>query len=135
MLTVALSARFERKEELKQIADRLRSEDFIVVSRWLESSTGPMAEGLKDAQRVAIAEADLHDVERCDVFAAFVESEPAPGYARGGRHVELGAALALCRHVVLVGDATENIFHVGSPRVKDVDDLVKFLREFRELTQ
>jgi nucleoside 2-deoxyribosyltransferase len=120
---------------MKQIADRLRSEDFIVVSRWLESTQDAMASGMDDGQRAAIAEADLRDVERCDVFVAFVEVEPAPGYARGGRHVELGAAFAFGRHIVLVGDATENIFHVGLPRVKDADDLVKFMREFRELTQ
>jgi nucleoside 2-deoxyribosyltransferase len=71
-----------------------------VTSRWLKAP---------DALSDAFAREDIADVTRADMLLAY----NPPAYAEkgtGGRHVELGYALALGKKVILVGPRS-NIFH------------------------
>jgi hypothetical protein len=53
---------------------------------------------------------DLEDVRRASICLAFTEPREESKPGRGGRHTELGIALALGLHVMLVGPR-EHVFH------------------------
>jgi hypothetical protein len=108
-MRVYLSARYERRLELRIYANRLRRAGIHIVSRWLESTTDDEA---IDPARAAVD--DLCDVVEADVLLAFTDGEPA----RGGRHVEFGIAIGLALgmrpgqtlRLIVVGPK-ENVFH------------------------
>jgi hypothetical protein len=52
---------------------------------------------------------DFDDVREADVCIAFTEPADGP-QGRGGRHTELGIALALGQRVIIVGPR-EHVFH------------------------
>lgn len=112
MTTVYLAARYSRREELCLYADDLRRRGHEVTSRWLAgahqvSDAGLSEEGTPE-ERQRFAEEDWADLRRAHVCIAFSE-EPRVSNSRGGRHVELGAALAWGKRVLIVGPA-ENVF-------------------------
>lgn len=118
-MKVFLSARYSRKDELRKYRTILQEAGYTVNSRWLDEETKE-EEGTNaltatpPEHRQAIALADIQDVRECDVLIAFTEQPCNPqatwSHARGGRHVEYGAAIALGKPVIVVG-YRENIFH------------------------
>jgi len=109
--SVYLASRFARREELRQVARELEACGYEVTSRWLDSYDALAPDELDpDGRAAALAAMDLEDVRRASICVAFTEdaSQVKPG--RGGRHTELGIALALGLRVVLVGPR-EHVFH------------------------
>lgn len=110
-MKVFLSSRYSRRDELRTIRTELQSFGYDVVCRWLDTEwnhkddTGSSA--APPEYRAEYAVKDLEDVRSCDVLVAFAERVRG---GRGGRHVEMGAALALGKHVIVVG-WKEHIFH------------------------
>lgn len=117
-----LSAPTARAEELRAYAEELTALDVEVVSRWL-TTLGKQEPGRAAAQDVA-------DLRRADVFIAFTGTAAAPG--RGGRHVELGIALAHEIPVIVVGDPEHLFHHLAGVDV--VDDWPAALQRLRALT-
>jgi nucleoside 2-deoxyribosyltransferase len=78
-----------------------------VISSWVtEKAVDP-----DDPAAAALAAAsDLDELTRAELFVCFGEDRSAMTLGRGGRHVELGYALALEMPIVLVGSA-EHVFH------------------------
>lgn len=108
---VYLASRFARREELRAIAKELENEGFVVTSRWLDSPTSLAGSDLDPGGRGAeLALMDLEDLRRSDICVAFTEEAEHPRPGRGGRHTELGIAIALGIEVVLVGPR-EHVFH------------------------
>lgn len=111
MASLYLAARYGRRAELQEVAARLRDFGHVITSRWINGGH----DLVDDASRAfatasaRFAEEDWVDLVAADVFIAFTEAPGAPGRGRGGRHVELGAALALRKTVIVVGPR-ENIF-------------------------
>lgn len=125
-----LAARYSRREELCAYRSTLAAHGAVVTSRWLngnhqiddrgvpigdsgatlvEADPGTAEADARAAElRAHFASEDLRDVECADVVVAFTE-EPRVAASRGGRHVELGLALALRKQVVVVGPR-ENVF-------------------------
>jgi hypothetical protein len=101
--------------------------DVKVVSRWidLKEEAGGFLTAPHD--HVRYAQADLEDIDECDVLVGFTASylgNAGPG--RGGRHVEWGYALARGKRLVLIG-AREHIFHT-LPQVAVYDWFTDFIR-------
>lgn len=106
-----LAARFARRGELRGYALELIRRGYPVVSDWLYHPRDDDADLAHDEAAMA-AEADLAHVAAADALIAFTEpsGDDAPaGASRGGRHVELGYALARGKLVFVVGPA-ENVF-------------------------
>lgn len=120
-----LAARYSRREELLGVRDFVEAFGGEVTSRWLNGDhqlsdagtpIGNDGEALVengDGERAATLRAkfaldDFEDVRRADVLVAFTEP-PRSTASRGGRHVELGLALAWQKHVIIVGPR-ENVF-------------------------
>lgn len=116
-MNVYLAARYSRREELNAYAADLRLCMFRVTSRWLEGNHQISDDGLsaeaKQEERIRFASEDWEDLLSARILIAFTEP-PRSTNSRGGRHVELGAALALLEKgyyddVIVVG-YRENVF-------------------------
>lgn len=133
-IKVYLAACFGRIEEMRGVARWLRSLGYVVTSRWLDDDVDDA--DLPTAQAAKAASVDMADVLAADVLVAFAERAGFPGAERGGRHVEMGAALATGKAVILVG-SPEHIFH-HHPSVTVVackTDMARALRAFAESRQ
>lgn len=121
-MKVYLSAPFITRERMVANAAELTRMGLEVVSRWINSS-GPMMTGpasaAPDEQIATEAAEDFADIQRADVVVAFSGSAftihgPDAGKVStlhsGGRHIEVGYALARNKPVIVVGEP-ENIFH------------------------
>ncbi len=112
-LRVYLAARYGRYPEMQGYAQSLKTAGYTITSRWI---TG--AHALLDGDGEACpamatqwAREDWNDLSTAHICIAFTEPPiETPGRARGGRHVEYGAALAMGKRVIVVG-YRENIFH------------------------
>jgi hypothetical protein len=136
---IYLAARYARRDELCRYRDELEARGFTVTSRWLAGPDqvgatgtviGTAAEQLIEAGdpaagilRAACALADMEDIAAADILIAFTE-DPAfysPGSSRGGRHVELGLALARPGMRVIICGPRENQFCWIAFRVEQHD--------------
>ena len=124
---VFLSAAFPRRDEVREIANLLRGMGHKVVSRWVDANDEDTSE---NQSRWALL--NMADAVRAEVFIGFASASGDPGAARGGRHCELGAALALCKEVILIGKP-EHAFH-HHPAVIVCDGLAKALSKLRAYT-
>lgn len=117
-LKVYIAAPYPWRDSAIHVMRQLVDVGVQVTSTWLV-----VQEEMADAS----ARVDLADVARADVLIAI----NPPGWEEqgtGGRHVELGYALALKRPVVLVGQPS-NVFHYLDDivRVPSCGDLVATL--------
>ena len=110
-MRIYLAARYSRRGELNQYANDLRSFGHTVDARWLLGNHENPAnlEGNPVRDRVWALE-DYEDVFRADLLIAFSEAPGGPGRKAGGRHVEMGLALAWGKEILVVGPR-ENVFH------------------------
>lgn len=113
MTQVYLAARYSRREEMLGYAGQLEAFGYTVTARWItgiHEKPGAPNDGpsYTDAERAHFASEDLADLRAADILIAFTEPAHA-GPARGGRHVELGYALASGHRVIVVGHR-ENVF-------------------------
>ena len=107
-MKIYLSSRYDRRLEMLLLTEALTRAGHLVISSWL----GQENDAVDAWEAPALAEKDLREVAECDVCVHFAESPGTPGAARGGRLVELGAAAALGKRLIIVGRCKpENIFH------------------------
>lgn len=113
-MRVYLAARYSRHPEMQEYAAKLRDVGFEITSRWINGSH-LLDDPASVPDRAVLAQHDWADMMRADVVVSFTEG-PDSSYARGGRHVEFGAALAAGKICIVVG-WRENVFHC-LPQVK-----------------
>ena len=112
-MRVYLAARYSRGPELLRYQADLAARGIEVTSRWIDGrhTTPPSGIDVDSHQHLRwAAEEDLADLDAADVLVAFTEPpESVPGGRRGGRHVELGYAIASHKGVIVCG-YRENVF-------------------------
>ncbi len=123
MRSVYFAARYSRREELKVYRAELEALGIEVTSRWLETEPRHRS-AYSDGDWRVLGQADQEDVLAAESLLCF--SEAAGEGGNGGRHVELGMALALGRRVIVVG-RREHIFH-HLPEVELVESWPEALR-------
>jgi hypothetical protein len=135
MTTVYLMARYGRHPEMQGVATRLMQLGYCVTSRWIwgthQASDAAIGTGTLGDLECHIAQEDWTDLQAADLCIGF--SEPRQRHtllarilrvfrrlppSRGGRHVELGLALAWGKRVLIVG-GSEHVFH-ALPQVEHV---------------
>jgi hypothetical protein len=124
MRTVYFAAHYARLPELNRYSSELEDLGFEVTSRWLSVASRQPGDGLSEDEWRTLAVIDQEDVLAADTVVGF--SEEAGDGGNGGRHVELGMALALGKQVVVVG-RREHIFH-RLPEVTVVESWPEALR-------
>lgn len=111
-MKVYLCSRYSRRDQMRSVREELQRQGHVVTSRWLdtnweEKDRSGSSSAAPPAYRQEYAVKDLEDVAAADCLIAFTEEPGVSG--RGGRHVELGFALALGKRVIVVG-RRENLF-------------------------
>lgn len=110
-MKVYLAARFSRLAELNGYRAELEALGIEVTSRWLRGGhewSGVPDHDIPIGAQARFAAEDLEDIDAADVVVCFTEA-PGTGPARGGRHVEMGYAIARGKTVLIVGHR-ENVF-------------------------
>lgn len=129
MSSVYFAARYTRIEELNRYRAELEALGIEVTSRWLAAPQRSSAVDYSEEEWRSLARIDQEDVLCCDALVCFSE---APGEGgNGGRHAELGMALALGKQVIVVG-RREHIFH-RLPEVTQVESWPDALRLLAQL--
>lgn len=105
-----LAARYSRKQELLEYREFLIDQGFEVECRWLTMDHDIPTVGVAEDKAAEFAQHDVDDLLAADRVLCFTE---APGFkgprGRGGRHVELGLALAWEKDIDVIG-YRENVF-------------------------
>jgi hypothetical protein len=108
MTTAYMAGRYGRRRELLAKSWQLGPLGFNISANWLLGEH-EAADGNATAEdQMEWAEMDMEDILASDLFIAHTEA-PDSVYGRGGRHVELGIAIAMKIPVVLIGPR-ENVF-------------------------
>lgn len=121
-----LCGRYGRKEELQECAIELRNMGHIVVSSWVDFDDNLNECNLSDKEKCEIAMIDIEDLESADILVVFSEEENSTQKGRGGRHVEMGMAIALRKDIDVIGPK-ENIFHYADIEIKHYDNWTDYL--------
>ena len=124
MRSVYFAARYVRLSELNRYRAELEALGFDVTSRWLTVAAREPGAAYSDDEWRSLALIDQEDVLAADTVVCFSEEQGAGG--NGGRHVELGMALALGKQVIVIG-RREHIFH-RLPEVTVVESWPEALR-------
>jgi hypothetical protein len=123
MNSVYFAARYSRRDELNGYRAELDALGIEVTSRWLATEPRERSQySAADWRELGLL--DQEDVLAADTLVCFTEPDGEGG--NGGRHVELGMALALGRRVIVVG-RREHIFH-HLPEVEVVESWPEALR-------
>jgi len=114
------------QQAAKDLKVRLEFAGHSVIARWITVDVrfGAGLSAYTDEERAALALMDEEDVRAATdglVLIAEPDGRPVPG----GKHVETGIALALCRPVFVLG-RRENLFHWhrGVTVLDSVDQLI-----------
>jgi hypothetical protein len=97
---VYIAAPYPLRDEAVVVMHALEAAGHIITSRWLKAP-----DELNDEH----ARKDLDDVANAEVLLA-MNAAGWENIGTGGRHVELGYALALGKKIVMIGERS-NIFH------------------------
>jgi len=102
---IYIAARYDRRQEMVAVVARLVQAGHTVTSSWLAGADD-------DEPPLALAIWNINDLVAAECCLSFSEAPAArvPWTSRGGRHVELGYALAVGKRLVVVGPR-ENVFH------------------------
>lgn len=112
------AGRFSRLQELLANKHAIETKapeygaEIEITSRWLLGGhewVGTPDEEIPVERNASFASDDLEDLLEADAVVCFTES-PRSGPARGGRHVEMGYALAIGKRILTVGHR-ENVFY------------------------
>ena len=112
-MNIYLAARYSRFLEMQDYAAQLKALGHTITSRWILGDHDIRAHGQSEAPywMPLWAEEDWEDLANADTVISFTEAPGnTPGRSRGGRHVELGMALALQKRCMIVGPR-EHVFH------------------------
>jgi len=117
-LRVYIAASYPRYNEAHELGIKLEEMGFEVISYWHQGEE--KIANYKSAQR---AMGDLFAIQQCDLFIELIGDEES----KGGRHCELGMALAWNMKIILIGDEDYCIFtHLPwLPRMKNVKEFLK----------
>ena len=124
-MKVYISAPYELRDEAIQTMYSLEEQGHRVTSRWLKTPEHEILRNPGIAQQANLAVEDLDDVVDADALVAY---NPAgwENKGTGGRHVELGYAIAMGKRIVLYG-VRSNFFHSLG--------VVDYVQTFEELVE
>jgi len=107
-MKIYIAAPYPIRQQAIQAKEYLERHGHIVTSRWLiEEQTGMSHQH---------AQGDLEDVAAAQLLLA-LHPEGWHNKGTGGRHVELGYALALGKQIVVIGQRTNNFHYLDCVRV------------------
>ena len=103
MSKVYIAASYTNIAAAKELGIKLEIMGFDVLSYWHIDGQSPVDSDYHSASR---AMRDFHQVKQCDIFIELVGDTGS----RGGRHTELGLAMAWGKEIILAGGPDDCIF-------------------------
>jgi len=132
-MRIYLAASYSRRKELCGYAEVLKGYGHEITSRWLNGAHEAADENPTQEEMARWATEDISDIQLSDALIAFTEP-PKSGASRGGRHVELGYAIAIKDieepdFMVFTVGPVENIFCALDDVVNcnDLNDVVEYI--------
>jgi hypothetical protein len=111
-MQIYLAARYGRFPEMQRHATALMALGHQITSRWIwgvhQALDSHLLHPTFRHRSAQFAAEDQEDLRCADTFIGFSEILGLP--SRGGRHVELGMALAWEKRILIIGGA-EHVFH------------------------
>jgi len=129
VISIYLAARYGRKLEMREVAQRLEATGYIITSRWLQE---PDSANLNENELRKAALRDSEDIFAADILVRFSDDLNTPrvpsGWCTSSRMEEAGMATAWGKQVVIVG-AKQSVFDRLPDRVilSDVTALTDYL--------
>lgn len=126
MTALYLAGPYTARDVLARHRTEAEQHGHKVYARWLDgnheiATNREYEQAAAPADRARWAREDLADIDTADALVAFtIEAAGRGGGKSGGRHIEMGYALARRKRVILVG-RPENVFH-WLPSVELVTD-------------
>lgn len=108
-MRVYIAADSHLQNDVKALRDELVKLGVEVTSRWIDAKLEAFNPVTEEELRTA-AENNFSDIERA-VFLIAYNPERRHKSGTGGRHVEMGYALARHKYILYVGERLENVFH------------------------
>lgn len=105
MAKVYIAASFTRRKEAAALRRQLAAAHHLVLSRWLDVESDDY-DNTPMSKMQQYAAMDLEDLFKSEALVCLTGDKAS----RGGRHAEVGAALATGKRVILLGPR-EQIFH------------------------
>ena len=106
-MKIHLASRFEDRFRMREVRSELMSIGHVVTSQWLEHGMEVTSlDPLKDLHEEASK--DLRNVNEANIFVLFNDHKGGKG-----RWVELGFALALNKHIIVIGPKNCVFLHLG----------------------
>lgn len=112
-MNVYLAAPWELQGDVRALRDALVDAGIHSVARWLDADSNTYTEEW--------ASNCFWDIQRCDVLMLW-NPESWGRIGTGGRHVEVGLALALEKPVILLGARTNIFHHLAGVVLVPIDD-------------
>jgi len=134
-MNVYLAGRFSKRHVLHKLGKFLEENGHKIVSRWTLPGTDHikivgLSAQAADSERQRFASEDIADIRECDWVVSLME--PPRNNSRGGRHVEFGYAMALYKHLTIIGPRETVFHHLGAVEHFDtIDDFKKGTRYLR----
>jgi len=107
-MKIYIAASYPRKLDALVLGAKLIAYGHIVVSGWVFEDEGYSDDQNKFERMQDASIRDFKDVRECDLLVCLTDGENQ--LTHGGRHTELGIALALGKRVVVIGEL-EQVFH------------------------
>lgn len=134
-MKIYLAARYSRREELCGYRTILEAHGHVVTSHWLNGEHKALdAIGTQDDKAQWSFE-DIEDIEEAEALFLFTEAADATregSGGRGGKWVEFGYALAMCKTIVIIGPQPSNTF-TALPGIDVYPDITTYLFHERML--
>ncbi len=118
-LKIYIAASYPRKEEANTLGAALEKKGYEILSYWHQI--------IDDADYLSGAKAirDLYAVKNCDLFVELVGDDGS----KGGRHCELGLALAWDKKIILIGKGDDYCIFANLPYLPRMKDAAELLRK------
>ena len=120
-MNIYISASIPRKQEAYDLGNLLRAAGHNILSQW-HNTIGKNSDANYHSQDKAVR--DLDGVNACEVFIELVGDTKS----RGGRHCELGLAIAGKKKIILIGPDDDCIF-TWLPGLTKIESIEKFIAE------
>ena len=132
-MKIYLAADFARKAEMLEVQKLLVALDHTITSQWINDPENAVGYGIGGSNLptdpcLQRAKVDMQNLYDADMLLLFTTGN----LSRGGRHTELGMALAWNKSICIIGPP-EHVFH-WLPSIRQYDNWPTFLLyQFREM--
>ncbi len=125
MITFYVSGKWEEREQIRVIQNKLRKLGFVIIGDWTYDEEDHDGFPIENAVR------DINAASNCDVYVGlFLRDNQYKGAL-----IEMGAALSQDKDVCVIGHAVDECIFVNHPNVVRYDNEREFLSWVMEMVE